>query len=100
MIKEDKRVLPGPGHYNSTKLLLQKKHPRCVIGSAKRVLGNKVRKTPGVGSYNLSKYWSLKNKVGGFSMGKKKRFRSLGVRIIRKTSRWSGHNRTSLTIKR
>lgn len=99
-INDDKRVMPGPGHYNSTKLLLQRKNPRCVIGSAKRVLGNRRKDTPGVGSYNLSKYWSLKNKTCGFSMTKKKRFRSLGVGLTRKMNRKWGRSRISLTTKR
>lgn len=100
MVKDDQRALPGPGHYNSTKMLLQRKNPRCVIGSAKKTLGHRSEKTPGVGSYNLSKYWSLKNRPVGFSMAKKKRFRSTGVGLTRGTSRGWGPSPTSSTTKR
>ena len=87
MIQSEKEPLPGPGHYKSAKHLYLKKHPRCVIGSAKRVLGSSVKTTPGVGSYDVERILKNEKKKTGFSIGRKKRFKSLGVKITRKMSR-------------
>lgn len=84
VLGESKKHFPGPGQYNSSKFLQKKKHPRCVIGSAKRVLGRKENQTPGVGSYNTE--LAFKSKKRGFSIGRRKRFKSVGVRLTRNTS--------------
>lgn len=84
LLDKDKKNLPGPGQYNSAKYLIKKKNPRCVIGSAKRVLGNKIINTPGVGTYDVEKILKKQKKKAGFSIGRNRRFKSLGVRVIRK----------------
>ena len=100
MMDEAKKTLPGPGQYNSTKFLIMKKNPRCVIGSAKRILGKKIENVPGVGTYNMNKYWNHRHKKTGFSIKRKKRFQSLGVRVNRKMSRELGHSRIISIIRR
>ena len=86
LLTKDKQDLPGPGQYNSAKYLIKKKNPRCVIGSAKRVLGNRIKNTPGVGTYDVEKILKKQKKKAGFSIGRNRRFKSLGVRVIRNMS--------------
>lgn len=73
---------PGPGHYNSEKLMFMKKTPAGIFGSAKRVISEVKDDTPGVGKYNPEKFW-YKNNRKGFSVGRCKRFKSTRVRLIR-----------------
>lgn len=98
-IENKKMNFPGPGQYNSMKMLI-KKHPRCVIGSAKRVLGPKYETTPGVGTYNTTKTIDLKKKRLGYSFGRRRRFKSLGVRLSRNMSIKLDHNHILLIIKK
>lgn len=97
MIEKEKNNFPGPGQYNSTKFLEKKKYPRCVIGSAKREIGTKKNSTPGVGTYNTQKAFKSKT---GFSIGRRKRFKSLGVRLTRNMNQLSVPSHIWSIIKR
>lgn len=100
LLGPEKQGLPGPGQYNSAKFLTKKKHPRCVIGSAKRVLGAQTKETPGVGAYDVTKASQDRRKRAGFSIGRNHRFKSLGVGVTRSTSRASARSPTRSTSKR
>lgn len=79
----DKLNTPGPGHYNSDKLIILKKSPGIIIPTSKKFEKNVKANTPGVGQYNIDNFWS-KEKQKGFTMSKKYRFDNLEVSLIRK----------------
>lgn len=81
-IQKDKLNTPGPGHYNSDKLITLKKFPGIIIPTSKKYNKNEKASIPGVGQYNVDSFWS-KEKHKGFTMSKKYRFDNLKVSFIR-----------------
>ena len=83
MMSSKLKTMPGPGHYDTTNTVLVRKPNGFPFTTVRRIHDKKLN-TPGVGHYDIERYWKFKkDKTKGYSIGKNRRFKSLEVRVTR-----------------